>query len=209
MVLQHWANQSARAAQSTLDAPTQRTGCGSSPGGTATSWASAPTSMPAACSLTAASGGERRLRADQRRRPLSHDDLHWHRGPRQGPGARARPSSRTLPHGIRPAPGPPGVAPGSQDPPHPRAHRTPASPASYNPLVPRQASAVSTPVPSCCPATPWHNHPHKGSARRGQGHGAHPPAPQLWSPPLSLQQRGHDPASAAHLNGEHLVGATL
>jgi hypothetical protein len=58
-VIRHRANQSAMAAQSTVYAPKQRTGCGSSRGGTAPSCASAPTSMPAACRLTAASWGGR------------------------------------------------------------------------------------------------------------------------------------------------------
>jgi hypothetical protein len=79
-------------------------------------------------------GWESRLRASQRWLPLSHDDRHYHRGQSQGQWARERPSSRTLPHGIRPAPVTTGVATSSQDQPHQRAHSTNASPASYNPL---------------------------------------------------------------------------
>jgi hypothetical protein len=58
-VIPHAAHPSAKASQSTVDAPQRHTGGGSSLGGTATSCASAPTSMPAACRLTAATWGGR------------------------------------------------------------------------------------------------------------------------------------------------------
>jgi hypothetical protein len=53
------AHPSAKASQSTVDAPTRRTGWGAALGGTATSCAAAPTSIPAACRLTAANWGGR------------------------------------------------------------------------------------------------------------------------------------------------------
>jgi hypothetical protein len=136
----------------------RRPGWGSSRGGSATEGPAAPTSIPAACRLTAARGGGARLLLVA----SGHGRCRHHRGhcPRQW--ARQRRRCRTLPHGIRSTPVPTGVAPGSRDHPHQRAHPTRASTASHGPLPPPAHATACAPVPCRGTAAQWPNHPHKG-----------------------------------------------
>jgi hypothetical protein len=126
-------------------------GCGASLGGTATSWASAPIAIPAACRVPAARCGGR----EDGTRGVCR--LRWARAlstrERVGgrPQARERRDGSTLPHGIRTLPVPTDVAAGSRDEPHTRAPSTNASPASHAPLpaggVSRTRGPRSFPLP--------------------------------------------------------------
>jgi hypothetical protein len=161
-VIPHAALPSAQAAPSTGSAPKRRTGWASSRGGTATSGASAPTTIPAAGRVTAARGGGERtghaagaVCGGAWAPPLSQ--AHQ---PRQG--VQERRHGRTLPNGSRSTPVTTGVATSARDPPQTRAHRTIASTASHGPPPPAEQTTRGGPVPSRGTAAQGHQHPHKG-----------------------------------------------
>jgi hypothetical protein len=124
----------------------------------------APTSIPAACRLTAANGGKSRLGATLWLLTVGHRCLHDQRGDRQWPWGRERRRCSPLPHGIRALPVTTDVATGSRDHPQQRAHRTIVPTASHGPLPWREYTAGCALVPSRGTAAPRHKHPHKGSA---------------------------------------------
>jgi hypothetical protein len=115
---------------------------------------------------------------------VGHRCLHEHRGDRQWQWGRERRSCSTLPHGIRALPVTTGVATGSRDHPHQRAHRTMVPTASHGPLprresphpapqflaVARPRSGINTLIRVRCVG--W------------QDPYVHPPAPRPWSLPL-------------------------
>jgi hypothetical protein len=161
-VIPHAALPSAQAAPSTGSAPKRRTGWASSRGGTATSGASAPTTIPAAGRVTAARGGGERtghaagaVCGGAWAPPLSQ--AHQ---PRQG--VQERRHGRTLPNGSRSTPVTTGGATSARDPPQTRAHRTIASTASHGPPPPAEQTTRGGPVPARGTAAQGHQHPHKG-----------------------------------------------
>jgi hypothetical protein len=79
-------------------------------------------------------GWERGLGARRLRRAVGHGRLRQHRAPRERQWGQERRRCSPLPHGIRSRPVTTGVATGSRDQPHQRAHRTIGPTASHGPL---------------------------------------------------------------------------
>src|SRR5262245_2203853 len=142
-------NQSAKASRVAVEAAKQRTGWGASLGGSATEWASAPTSMPAAWRGAAANGGgsvvvERACFCLRGAMVISTIAGGGHPGSgcgRDGLAARFQtgPGQSLSP---RLAPRAPGTS-------LPHGHKAPlARTASHDPLRPEEYSADSGLVPS-------------------------------------------------------------